>query len=252
MVQDTPQAAFRRRVWPPHDGNFVYKTIHLFTSTVMPIFCTMRIEGYENMPRTGGCVLTCNHTMGPDFLAIGYACRRKVYFMAKQELFEIHPGLTWLFNTNGVFPIRRGELDLTAIEHALELVKEGHVLGMFPEGTRSRTGKLQRGRSGAARIAIQAQVPVVPAFVSGAGPIFEKSNYWSLKPRTAVTVRIGRPLPSPADPNDSRALRNFTRQIMAAIGELAAGLAGAPDAREEDEAPQQEHTLNAGAYDAKD
>jgi 1-acyl-sn-glycerol-3-phosphate acyltransferase len=95
---------------------------------------------------------------------------------------------------------------------------------MFPEGTRSRSGKLQRGRSGAARIAIQAQAPVVPAFVANAGPIFQRSNYWSTKPRTAATVRFGPPLPPPADPNDSRALRNFTRQIMQAISELAVGL----------------------------
>ena len=125
------------------------------------------------------------------------------------------PALTWLFNVNGTFPIKRGELDLAAIDHALNLVKEGHVLGMFPEGTRSRTGKLQRGRSGAARIAIQAQVPVVPAYVHGVGPVFKPSNYLSLKPRAPVTVRIGPPLPPPEDVNDSRALRNFTRQIMA-------------------------------------
>jgi 1-acyl-sn-glycerol-3-phosphate acyltransferase len=189
----------------------------------------MKIEGYSNLPRTGPCVLTCNHTLGPDFLAVGYAARRKVYFMAKQELFEVNGALTWLLSTNGVFPIRRGELDLHAIEHALDLVKQGHVLGMFPEGTRSRTGKLQRGRSGAARIAIQAQAPVVPAYVAGAGPIFARRNYLSLKPRTAVTVRFGAPLFPPPDPNDSRALRNYTRQIMAAIGELAAGLAPEAD-----------------------
>lgn len=176
------------------------------------------------MPLQGGCVLSCNHTMGPDFLVVGYASRRQVYFMAKQELFEINRALTWLFNTTGVFPIRRGETDLVAVGHAIDLVKSGHVLGMFPEGTRSRSGKLQRGRSGVARIAIQAQAPVVPAYVANAGPIFQRSNYWSAKPRAAVTVRFGPPLPPPVDTNDSRALRTFTRQIMQAISGLAVGL----------------------------
>jgi len=169
-------------------------------------------------------VLTCNHTMGPDFLAVGYAMPRQVYFMAKQELFEVHPALTWLLHKTGVFPIRRGETDLVAVGYAIDLVKGGHVLGMFPEGTRSRSGKLQRGRSGAARIAIQAQAPVVPAYVAGTGPILQRSNYLNVKPRTAVTVRFGPPLPPPEDPNDSRALRNFTRQIMHAISDLAVGL----------------------------
>jgi 1-acyl-sn-glycerol-3-phosphate acyltransferase len=224
MGQETPQVPYKRVTRPPQDGNFVYNCVHVFATCVIPIFARYKVEGYENMPLTGGCVLTCNHAMGPDFLAIGYGTRRKIYFMAKQELFEVNPGLTWLFNVNGTFPIKRGELDLAAIDHALNLVKDGHVLGMFPEGTRSRTGKLQRGRSGAARIAIQAQVPVVPAYVHGVGPVFKASNYLSLKPRAPVTVRIGLPLPPPEDVNDSRALRNFTRQIMAAIAELAVGL----------------------------
>jgi 1-acyl-sn-glycerol-3-phosphate acyltransferase len=110
---------------------------------------------------------------------------------------------------------------MTAVNHAIDLVKSGHVLGMFPEGTRSRTGKLQRGRSGAARIAIQAQAPVVPAYVSNAAPIFQRSNWLSLKPRATVTVRFGAPLIPPASPDDSRALRQYTRQIMQAIADLA-------------------------------
>jgi 1-acyl-sn-glycerol-3-phosphate acyltransferase len=211
-------------VWPPHDGGFVYNCVHIFATTVKPLFCRLRVEGQHHMPRTGGCVLTCNHTMGPDFLAVGYAAPRQIYFMAKQELFDIHPALTWLFNHAGVFPIRRGETDWAAVEHALRLVAAGHVLGMFPEGTRSRTGRLQRGRSGAARVAIQAQAPVVPAYVAGAGPIFRRSNYLSLYARTQVTVRFGLPLYPPSDRQDTRALRNFTREIMQAISALGVGL----------------------------
>jgi 1-acyl-sn-glycerol-3-phosphate acyltransferase len=210
-------------VWPPRDAVWVWQVIHLFVTLVRPLFCRLRIEGRDNIPRQGGYVLTCNHTMGPDFFVVGYASPRQVYFMAKQELFEVNPLLTWLFNQCGVFPIRRGETDWAAVNHAIELVKSGHVLGMFPEGTRSRSGKLQRGRSGAARIAIQAQAPVVPAYVSNAAPIFRRSNWLSLRPRAAVTVRFGAPLPPPADPDDSRGLRQYTRQIMQSIGDLAGG-----------------------------
>jgi 1-acyl-sn-glycerol-3-phosphate acyltransferase len=160
--------------------------------------------------------------MGPDFLVVGYATPHQVYFMAKQELFEVHPLLTWLFRRTGVFPIRRGETDLTAVNHAIGLVKSGCVLGMFPEGTRSRTGQLQRGRSGAAHIAIQAQAPVVPAYVHNAEPIFRRRNWLSFKPRAVVTVRFGAPLPPPSM-TDARGLRQYTRQIMQAISDLAQG-----------------------------
>jgi 1-acyl-sn-glycerol-3-phosphate acyltransferase len=233
-------------VWPPHDGGFAYNSVHVLVTAVKPLFCRLKVEGQQNVPLTGGCVLTCNHTIGPDFLAVAYAMPRQVYFMAKQELFEIHPGLTGLFHKTGVFPIRRGETDLVAVGHALELVKAGHVLGMFPEGTRSRSGKLQRGRSGAARIAIQAQAPTVPAYVAGAGLIFQRSNYLSLQPRTVVTVRFGPSLPPPADPNDSRALRNFTRQIMQAISDLAVGL---EDVTEESGQADEVGSERAGVFD---
>ena len=216
-------------MWPPRDAVWVWKVVHLFTTLVRPLFCRLRIEGRDNVPRQGGYVLTCNHTMGPDFLVIGYASPHQVFFMAKQELFEINPMLTWLFNQCGVFPIRRGETDMAAVNHAIDLVRSGHALGMFPEGTRSRTGQLQRGRSGAARIAIQAQAPVVPSYVANAEPIFQRNNWWSLKPRTAVTVRFGAPLIPPANPDDSRALRTYTRQIMQAIAELARGLEPEPE-----------------------
>jgi 1-acyl-sn-glycerol-3-phosphate acyltransferase len=221
-------------VWPPRDGRFVYNSVHLFATAVKPLFCRLRVEGREHVPPAGGCILSCNHTLGPDFLAVGYAAPRQVYFMAKQELFEINGALTWLFHRTGVFPIRRGETDLAAVNHAIALVQAGHALGMFPEGTRSRDGKLQRGRSGVAHIAMQAQAPVVPAYVANAGPIFARSNYWSTKARVAVTVRFGPPLQPPPDAHDLRGLRQFTRQIMEAIAALGVGLEGEEEGEQED------------------
>ena len=205
---------------PPRDAVLIWKSLHLFTTAVRPLFCRLRYEGRDNMPTQGGCVVTCNHTMGPDFLVVAYASPRQIYFMAKADLFERNRGLTWLLNAGGTFPIRRGELDLAAVEHAIDLVKAGKVLGMFPEGTRSRTGQLQRGRSGAARIAIQAQAPVVPAVVVNSEPIFKPENYLSVHPRALVRVRFGQPLAPPAELDDSRALRTYTWQIMQAMADL--------------------------------
>jgi 1-acyl-sn-glycerol-3-phosphate acyltransferase len=91
---------------------------------------------------------------------------------------------------------------------------------MFPEGTRSRTGKLQRGRSGAARVAMLAQAPVVPAVVINAERLFKPENWARLRKRDQISVRFGPPLSPPAAVDDSRALRTYTRAIMAAMADL--------------------------------
>jgi 1-acyl-sn-glycerol-3-phosphate acyltransferase len=91
---------------------------------------------------------------------------------------------------------------------------------MFPEGTRSRSGQLQRGRSGAAYVAIRAQVPVVPAVVINSEAIVRRSNWLDFKSRPLVTVRVGEPLWPPQDPEDRRGLRVFTREIMQATAAL--------------------------------
>jgi 1-acyl-sn-glycerol-3-phosphate acyltransferase len=204
----------------PRDANATWTTLWLLARVVEPLLARFRCEGREHVPLTGGCIITCNHIMGPDFIVVGYAAPRQLYYMAKSELFEINPALTWLMRSGGAFPIHRGEGDLAAVDHALDLVRDGHALGMFPEGTRSRTGKLQRGRSGAARVAILAQVPVVPAVCINAERLFKPENWARLRRRDQITVRFGPPLTPPAAVDDSRALRTYTRDIMDAMAAL--------------------------------
>ena len=79
---------FAGTVPPPRDAIWTWKGVHLFTSAVKPFFCRLAIEGRENIPATGGCVLTCNHTMGPDFLVIGYLSPRQIHFMVKAEIMD--------------------------------------------------------------------------------------------------------------------------------------------------------------------
>lgn len=211
---------FAGTVKPPRNAIWSYKAMHLFLSLMKPFFCQLTVEGRENIPAVGGCVLTCNHTMGPDFLVVGYLSPRQVYFMVKAELMETNRWLGRFLTYNGCFPVRRGDGDMEAVQHAVDLVRCGRVLGMFPEGTRSRSGKLQRGRSGAAFVAIQAQAPIIPVAVINSEPILQRSNYLSLKSRVRVEARVGKPLSPPADVGDRRLLRRYTREIMAAIADL--------------------------------
>lgn len=203
---------------PPRDASSVWKFLHRLITLLKPLFCKLKIEDRQHVPEQAGCVLVCNHTYGPDFIVLGYASPRQVYYMAKMEIFGWHPLLTKLLVTAGVFPVRRGQSDKGAITAAVNLVRTGKVVGMFPEGTRSRNGALQRGRSGAARIAMEAQVPVVPVVVLNSPAILHKLGRRLRAPE--VVIRFGQPIYLAGDPNDSQAAHDNTTQIMRALAVL--------------------------------
>jgi 1-acyl-sn-glycerol-3-phosphate acyltransferase len=131
----------------------------------------LRARGRGNLPATGGYVLACNHVSSLDPWPLGLPLwpRRWLRFMAKSELYWWP--LSLVLDGAGAFKIRRGLGDREAIETAIQLAREGHVVAMFPEGTRREKGLVKkheaRPRSGAARIALEAGVPLVPAAVSG-------------------------------------------------------------------------------------
>jgi len=131
----------------------------------------LKAVGLENLPAAGGYVLSANHTSSFDPWPLGIPLfpRRFLRFMAKSELFW--PPLGWLVKGSGGFKVRRGERDTEAIATAELLAREGYVVVMFPEGTRRTKGlrkkHVARAHTGAARIALSAGVPLVPAAISG-------------------------------------------------------------------------------------
>ena len=131
----------------------------------------LKASGLENLPDNGGFVLAANHTSSFDPWPLGIPLypRRFLRFMAKSELFW--PPLGWLITGGGAFKVRRGEGDLQAMSTAEELVRSGQVVVMFPEGTRRTKGLRKkhdaRAHTGAARIALAADAPLVPAAITG-------------------------------------------------------------------------------------
>jgi 1-acyl-sn-glycerol-3-phosphate acyltransferase len=148
-----------------------YLIIGGLTWPLLRIVFRLHATGLEKLPRDGGYVLSANHTSSfdPWPLAIPLFPRRFLRFMAKSELFW--PPLGWLIKGGGGFRVRRGEGDTAAIETAEALARGGHVVVMFPEGTRRAKGlrkkRVARAHTGAARIALAAGVPLVPAAISG-------------------------------------------------------------------------------------
>jgi 1-acyl-sn-glycerol-3-phosphate acyltransferase len=180
----------------------------------------LRAEGVENLPE-GGFVLAANHTsnLDPWPLALPLWPRRYLRFMAKSELYwwPLGPIIT----SGGAFPVRRGERDIEAIRTAVGLAREGHIVVMFPHGTRQRKGLVKRhqprAHTGAARIALDAEVPLVPAAIAGTDRLTRLEQ---------VRVRYGTPIPL----DDLKALepsvaaRTATERLMAEIERLGEGL----------------------------
>lgn len=151
--------------------SLAYLVIGGLTWPLLRLVYRLSATGLEHLPREGGYVLSANHTSSfdPWPLAMPLYPRRFLRFMAKSELFW--PPLGWLIKGGGGFRVRRGERDTAAIDTAERLAREGYVVVMFPEGTRRTKGlrktREARAHTGAARIALTAGVPLVPAAIAG-------------------------------------------------------------------------------------
>lgn len=131
------------------------------------------VIGRENVPSTGAVLLCSNHISNLDPPILGSSIERKVAFMAKTELFDI-PVVSYLITQFGAFPIRRGAQDKKALRKALSLLKEGEVLGVYPEGTRSKTGELGKAYSGVGLFALKEESHVIPVAIIGPYRLFSR------------------------------------------------------------------------------
>ena len=193
--------------------SFVYWTIGkgaigTFTRSMV------RLKGYgkERVPREGGAVLAMNHFSYADPPAFGVLCPRRIVFVAKIELHGL-PGFGTLMRAHGTLSIRRGESDREALRLMRETVRNNHLLGLFVEGTRQRSGVPGEAKPGAAMVAIQEGIPVVPAAIHG-------SQYWKWGNWAPVSVAFGEPMRFAEHPRNARGYRDATDEIQAEIRRL--------------------------------
>ena len=164
------------------------RALILFVRSLFSSFMKMEVEGLENLPREGAVILAANHVTNFDVFPIQFALPRVIFFMGKAELFR-NPILdVFLRNLSG-FPVNRGEKDQWAMDHALKVLRHGQVLGMFPEGRRSKGRGLGVAKTGTARLAIEAGCPILPITVIGSDRFFR-----SFPRRTRVRVTLLPPL----------------------------------------------------------
>jgi len=181
------------------------------------------VEGKANVPRSGPVIFASNHLSFIDSIAIPVAAPRPVHFLAKASYFE--SGLSrWFFTAIGAIPVLRGagQAALDALDQQRTLLEEGSAVALYPEGTRSLDGRLYKGRTGVAFLALQTGAPVVPVGLIGTDDVMPVgAKMPSLKHR--ITVRFGEPLDlahhGPA--SSGKARRLATDEIMAAIHALS-------------------------------
>lgn len=153
-----------------------------------------QVFGRENVPATGGLIIAANHSSSWDPILLGCALKREVYYMGKEELFN-QPLSSWFYTNVHAFPVKRGAPDRKAIRKAIDILQQGLVLGIFPEGTRVENGQEVEPQSGVALLALKARVPVVPVGLKGSryglpqvliGKPIQLDKYYEMKPNSAL------------------------------------------------------------------
>lgn len=186
----------------------------------------LRLEGLDNVPRTGPVLVVANHLHNADPVLIAVACPRPLHFMAKRELFSI-PVIGPLIRGVGSFPVDRGKADRAALRRAEQTLAQGIAVAIFPEGTRSPTASLRRAYPGAALLALRAGVPVLPIAVTGSerlpgsGHRPARRSGAAASPRRGILIRFGQPFVLPRELNGQRtSSEDAANQIMIELARL--------------------------------
>ncbi|EXM38012.1 cytidylate kinase [Ruminococcus albus SY3] len=193
---------------------FIYGLLRWVTIGIYHIYYDIKWEGVENVPKDGGNIFASNHRSYQDPVFIALHARVPLSYMAKEELFQGNKAFKWLITKLGAFPVARGKGDTGVIDTSIEKLEAGRNLAIFPEGTRSRDGKVGKGKTGVALIAAVAQTKIIPVGITFEG---------KLKFRKKVIVRYGKPIiPSEigAENTDSKSLRVLKNKVMEDITDL--------------------------------
>lgn len=185
-----------------------YTFVRSVVAGVLKPFYRIKTIGLEHFPKEGGVLLCSNHIDNLDPPVVGITANRPVYFMAKEELFSV-PLIGKLVPHLNAFPVKRGMSDREALRKGLNVLKEGKVLGLFPEGTRSKDGELKKGLAGAGFFALRTDAKVVPCAIIG-----------PYKPFRTLTVVYGKPIELDELRSSKASAEETTDHIMNAIKQL--------------------------------
>ena len=191
-----------------------YRTLAVILRFIFKLCFNAKVTGRGNVPKEGAVIMAANHMSNFDPPFLGCFSPRPVNYMAKIELFE-NKIFASIISALGAFPVKRGQADKGAIKKAASLLKSGETLGIFPEGTRSKTGEVQKGEIGVAMFASMANAPVVPVAIIGTNEMFsEKKKFPDL------TLIFGEPMFFEGNRKNKEDLEKFSEQVIEEIKKL--------------------------------
>ncbi|MCK4232989.1 1-acyl-sn-glycerol-3-phosphate acyltransferase [candidate division WOR-3 bacterium] len=169
----------------------LYSILHIILKVIAAVYIRLQTIDIDNIPKRGGVILAPNHPSDLDSFILGIAITRQLHTMGKEELFR-RRFAAFIFKKLNAFPVKREKFDRESIRVAVRVLKDGHVIDMYPEGTVSIDGSLQDPKLGTAYIALYAKVPVVPAAIIGTFNVMSKGERF---PRPhKVVIKFGKPL----------------------------------------------------------
>ncbi|MGN0174294.1 MAG: lysophospholipid acyltransferase family protein [Acutalibacteraceae bacterium] len=197
----------------PHKQTKFITTLRCIFGPIFRVLFRVKVDGLENIPDEGGCVFCSNHIslMDPVFWLV--VTKKRIHYMAKKEIFKTKI-FCWLLKKADVFAVSRDSGSSGAVTKAIDIVNKGEILGIFPEGTRSKDGRPAKAKAGAAYIASATGADVVPMAVV---------TKTKIRPFHKTILKIGKPIPYEEihfEGTDRKGLRNATTRIMAEITEL--------------------------------
>jgi len=190
--------------------NWFRRAVVAILRLIVRLSMKIEVTGADHLPEDGPVILAANHLTNFDVFPMQVCLPRPLFFMAKSELHK-NPLMDAFLRACGVFPVNRGEKDQWAIRHAQKVLEHAQVLAMFPEGTRSRGRGLRAAKTGAARLALQANCPILPVAVAGTHRMFEQ-----FPRRTPVRIIIGEPI----HPQPGESTLGLTDRLMFTIAEM--------------------------------
>jgi 1-acyl-sn-glycerol-3-phosphate acyltransferase len=203
---------------------WVFKAI--LKPTLLALY-RIRVEGLESVPKKGPAIIAANHLSFLDSFFIPLVIRRrKMTYLAKADYFTSWK-TAWFFRMVGQIPVERDDKAKSqkALETGLQVLQEGNLLGIYPEGTRSPDGRLYRGRTGVARLALAAGVPIIPCGLIGTDEVMPKTaKFPRLRPGIRAKIRFGKPIDVSrfeGRERDRLALRSITDELMFEIMQLS-------------------------------